>query len=99
MQLNERTGRAICWLLAFVDLVLGGGTLLFPELYCRLLHPELPPSEVPTDLIVRTGVLWLMFCLIQFRGATSRSPLKWFFAIALIRLIEVPVDIDRKSVV
>ena len=93
VHLNQRTGRAICWLLVLLDLVLGVGTVLFPLRYFSLFHPELPASEAPVDLIVRTGILWLMFCAIQLCGALSRAPAKWFFAIALIRLIEVPADL------
>ncbi len=93
MALTERTGRAICWLLAIFDLALGVTATFFPAVYCALLHPDLPAPDNPQDFVVRTGVLWLAFCVLQLCGALSRSPAKWFFCIAMLRLMEGPADV------
>src|SRR5919106_4487271 len=59
--LTEKTGRIICWGLVLVDSILGTVTALFPQLYYALLHPRVLTGDCATDLIVRTGILWLMF--------------------------------------
>ena len=60
--LTEKTGRIICWGLVLVDSVLGTVATFFPQLYCAFLHPRVLAGDCATDLIVRTGILWLMLC-------------------------------------
>jgi hypothetical protein len=93
MAVTERGGRKVCWALAGIDLVLGGGAVLFPDTYLTVVHPHLPADDHPEDWVVRTGVVWLMFLAVEFCAARSAKPAKWFFAVALLRLIEVPADI------
>ena len=89
--LTEKNGRLLCWTLTIFDIFLGGITVFFPLLYSQVIHPEL--SDPPVDIIMRTGVLWLIFAFFQFMAATSKEPEKWFFAVGIIRLMEVPADI------
>lgn len=91
--LTEKTGRIICWGLVLIDSVLGTITTFFPQLYCALLHPRVVAGDCATDLIVRTGIVWLMFMVFQLCAALSRNPETWFFSIGLIRLMEVPADL------
>jgi hypothetical protein len=86
-------GRTVCWGLAGIDAVLGSTAALFPETYLALIHPGLPPGELPADWVVRTGVLWLIFMVFELSGALSPSPAKWFFCVAMLRWMEVPADL------
>ncbi len=85
------SGRFICWVLVGVDIYLGGLATFFPQNYASIFHPNL--ASPPVDFIVRTGILWLMFLVFQLCGALSKDPRKWFFAVGLIRLMEVPADL------
>ena len=89
----EKTGRLFCWLLVVVDTILATVAVLFPEVYCAILHPKLDIEDIPVDLIVRTGLLWAAFMGIQLLAALSRDPHKWFFCVGLLRLLEVPADL------
>ena len=89
--LTERNGRVACWMLVIVDIFLGGTAVFFPRLYAQLLHPEL--TSPPVDFIVRTGILWLVFMVFQLIAANSKDPVRWFFLVGVIRLMEVPADI------
>jgi hypothetical protein len=91
--LTEKTGRIICWGLVLVDSVLGTSATFFPQLYCALLHPRQLAGDCATELIVRTGILWLMFMVFQLCAALSRNPQRWFFSVGLMRLMEVPADL------
>ncbi len=86
-----QSGRILCWALVGVDLYLGGLAAFFPAIYASIFHPNLLTPAV--DFIVRTGILWLMFLVFQLCGAVSKDPRKWFFAIGIIRLMEVPADL------
>jgi hypothetical protein len=89
--INE--GRKVCWVLAAVDAVLGVSATFFPSTYLSLVHPALPAAEAPVDWVVRTGLLWLMMLVFELCGALSAAPAKWFFCVAMIRLMEVPADL------
>ena len=90
-ELNEQNGRLICWVLVLVDIFLGGSAVFFPYFYAELLHPGL--TNPPIDFIIRTGILWLFFMVVQLRAATSKDPKKWFFAVAILRIMDIPADI------
>ncbi len=94
--LTEKNGRIMCWALTIFDIFLGGVTVFFPLLYSEIIHPELVDPRV--DLIVRTGILWLVFAFFQFMAATRKDPEKWFFGVGIIRLMEVPADIIYGSI-
>ncbi len=86
--------RLLCACLAIFDLVLGGGSIIFPRAYAELFHPEL--ADPPIDLIVRTGFIWLFFCLAQTIAATRKrqgAQVRWFFIVGLLRLMDVPADL------
>lgn len=86
-----QNGRMICGILVIVDIILGGLAIFFPHFYVQIFHPNL--ETFPFDFIARTGVLWLIFALIQFIAMISKNPKQWFFTVGLIRLMEVPADI------
>ncbi len=88
---TERNGRVVCFALVIVDIVLGGSAVFFPQFYAKTFHPNL--TQIPVDFIVRTGILWLVFALFQAIAVFSKHPKKWFFAVGIIRLMEVPADI------
>jgi hypothetical protein len=93
MTATERGGRTICLLLAAIDLVLGGGATLLPGAYLSWVHPHLSSAEYPYDWVVRTGILWLMFMIVEMCAALSVAPARWFFCVAILRWIEVPADL------
>lgn len=88
-----RTALALCWVLFLFDLALGGVAAAWPELYLRVIHPELDVSEV--DLIRRTGTLWLAFAVVALRAATVAPAGRghWFLVLAVVRLLDVPADL------
>ena len=84
----------VCLGLAVFDLILGGGSVLYPRVYAALFHPYL--AEPPVDFIVRTGFVWLFFCLAQTIAGTRRkveAQVRWFFIVGLLRLMDVPADL------
>lgn len=91
--LREKFGRLVCVALVGVDVVLGGIATFVPAQWAALFHPELPAADIPVDFIVRTGVLWLAFLVFQAIAASVKHPRQWFFAVGLIRLMEVPADV------
>jgi len=42
---------------------------------------------------VRTGVLWLVYLVLEVTAALSAAPARWFFCVAILRLMEVPADL------
>ncbi|MBD3351101.1 MAG: hypothetical protein GF364_06410 [Candidatus Lokiarchaeota archaeon] len=90
---NVKNGRIACAILVIVDVILGGCAVFFSEFYAAIFHPNLPASEIPTDYIIRTGVLWLVFLLFQLIATFSRRSDRWFFVVAAVRLMDVPADI------
>jgi hypothetical protein len=91
---SESWGRRICWVLAGIDAVLGAAAVLLPGTYLAIMHPHLPAAERPEDWVVRTGILWLAFMMFEVRAATAADPMRWFFAVALLRIMEVPADVS-----
>jgi hypothetical protein len=90
---TESLGRGICWVLAAIDAALGAGATFFPATYLAVVHPGLAAPQYPYDWVVRTGILWLAFFVLELAGALSAAPAKWFFCVALLRLMEVPADV------
>lgn len=84
---------AICWALVLFDLALGGVAAFWPELYMRVLHPEMEAAQV--DFVRRTGMLWLAFAVVALRAATVAPDRRghWFLVLAVVRLIDVPADL------
>ncbi|HWN69918.1 MAG TPA: hypothetical protein VNM90_19885, partial [Haliangium sp.] len=84
---------ALCWALFLFDLALGGVAAGWPELYLRVLHPELDVAQL--DIIRRTGLLWLAFAVVALRTATVAPDRRshWFLVLAVVRLIDVPADL------
>jgi hypothetical protein len=93
MAVSERGARRLCWALAALDLLLGGSAALFPATYLQLVHPHLPPSKYPVEWVVRTGGLWIVFSIVEAIAARSPAAAKWFFTVAILRLMEVPADV------
>jgi len=89
----ETWARRLCWLLAAIDLELGIVATLFPAAYLAFVHPGLPAAEHPYDWVVRTGVLWLVYLVLEVTAALSAAPARWFFCVAILRLMEVPADL------
>ena len=84
---------ALCWGLFAFDVVLGGVAAAWPELYLRVLHPELDVAQL--DLVRRTGMLWLAFAAVALRAATA-APARvghWFLVLGMVRLLDVPADL------
>ncbi|MFN7972330.1 MAG: hypothetical protein U0166_08275 [Acidobacteriota bacterium] len=71
------------------DLVLGGGTLLRPDLYLRLMQPGLVPRS---DLLPRTAAIWLVFGVVE-AAAAIRPSRGLVVAVAAYRLMDVPADL------
>lgn len=86
-------GRVLAWALALFDLCLGTVALFFPRLYGEIFHPHLADPQL--DIIRRMGVIWLMFCTVAIITATrhTRSIVRWFQVLAVLRLMEVPADL------
>jgi hypothetical protein len=80
----------LCLLLGVFDLALGGTALFSPQTYADLFHPNL--SDPPVDFIARTGCLWLFFAGVEIFAFYKRTAL-WFFAVGLLRLMDVPADL------
>lgn len=78
------------------DVGLGVVTAGFPELYLELIHPrgdELHPGR-PTHLVVRTGILWLVFAVVQGAAALDPTGRPWLVVVvAALRLMDVPADL------
>ncbi|GAB4324633.1 MAG: hypothetical protein Kow0069_30310 [Promethearchaeota archaeon] len=89
-------GRTACVMLACVDAVLGPLATFLPGQYAAVVHPLLVGPQ--TDLVTRTGVLWLAFFVLQVRAATSKGPARWFFVVGVVRLVEVPADLVYAAV-
>lgn len=85
-------GKLLSWALCCFDIALGGACVFWPALYAFVIHPNL--ADPQHDLIQRTGILWLMYASIAgfaaTRGEQQRG--RWFFVLAVLRLIEVPTD-------
>jgi hypothetical protein len=86
-------GRVLAWALALFDLCLGTVALGWPRLYAEIFHPRLDDPQL--DLIRRMGVIWLMFCTVAIITATrhTRTIVRWFQVLAVLRLMEVPADL------
>jgi hypothetical protein len=87
------TALALCWALFLFDLALGGVAAGWPELYLRVVHPEMDISQV--DLVRRTGMLWLAFSAVALRTATV-APARlghWFLVLAVVRFLDAPADL------
>lgn len=84
-----RRAAIICLALSLFDLALGGMAVWKPLLYARFFHPDL--AAPPLDFIARTGAIWLFFGVIEALAAWKQDPV-WFFAVGLLRLMEVPAD-------
>lgn len=80
----------LCIALSLFDFALGGVAVWRPQLYAQIFHPGL--ADVPVDFIARTGMTWLFFGVIEAIAAWKRRPL-WFFAVGLLRLMDVPADV------
>lgn len=80
----------LCLVLGLFDLALGGTALFSPQTYADLFHPHL--ANPPVDFIARTGCLWLFFAAVEFFAFYKKTAL-WFFAVGLLRLLEVPADL------
>lgn len=83
---------ALCWALFLFDLALGGVAAAWPELYVRVVHPELDAAQL--DLVRRTGMLWLAFAAVALRAATTAPDRRgqWFLVLAVVRLLDVGAD-------
>jgi hypothetical protein len=86
-------GLALCWGLFVFDLALGGVAALWPEVYLRVIHPDVDPSQV--ELVRRTGMIWLAFAGVALRTATAAPAWRghWFLVLAAVRFIDVPADL------
>ena len=86
-------GKLLAWALCSFDIALSSTCLIAPWVYVRIFHPRLAAPQF--DLIERTGMLWLMYAVVAglaaTRGETHRG--RWFFALAVLRLVEVPTDL------
>lgn len=84
---------ALCWGLFLFDLALGGVAAGWPELYMRVMHPEMDLSQL--QFVRRTGMLWLAFSVVALRTATTTPDRRghWFLILAVVRLIDVPADL------
>ncbi|HSA58445.1 MAG TPA: hypothetical protein VLJ37_02015, partial [bacterium] len=80
----------LCLVLGIFDLALGGTALFSPQTYADLFHPNLADPQI--DLIARTGCLWLFFAAVELFAFYKKTPL-WFFAVGLLRLLDVPADL------
>jgi dihydroflavonol-4-reductase len=84
----------VCLLL--FDIGLGGQAAFLPNAYLASMHPhfwELHPSG-PTYLLLRTGVLWLVFAFVEGVAAWNpRRNVLWVLAVAVLRLMDVPADL------
>lgn len=84
---------ALCWALFLFDLALGGVAAAWPELYMRVMHPEMDISQI--DFVRRTGMLWLAFAAVALCAATVAPDRRghWFLILAVVRLLDVPADL------
>lgn len=90
-QADPRLAQRLCLALGFFDIFLGGFAVFYPQVWGKIFHPHL--TEIPTEYIVRTGLLWLFFCLVQFRAGLGRVAGRWLLVVAVLRLMEVPADL------
>jgi hypothetical protein len=86
-------GKVLAWALCGLDVVLGTVCLFWPRVFAFFFHPYLATPQL--DLIQRTGMLWLAYAavagLAATRGEQHRG--RWFAAVGVLRLIEVPTDL------
>ena len=80
----------LCLGLGLFDVLLGATAVFFPRAYAELFHPHL--ANPPIDFIARTGCLWLFFATVEFFAFYKKTAL-WFFAVGLLRLLDVPADL------
>lgn len=87
-----RMGVALCWGLFLFDLILGSVATVWPEIYLGIFHPGLDTPQ--SDLVRRTGMLWLAFSAVALRAATvaPAGRARWLLVLAVLRLMEVPAD-------
>lgn len=86
-----RQARKLCVGLGVFDLLLGGLATFTPTAYAALFHSNL--ADPPTDLIVRTGLLWLFFCAAELRAGLGAVDSRWLVIVASLRLMDVPADL------
>lgn len=98
----EASGRLLEWMryplggLALFDLALGATAVFASGTYFAIMHPAYRAAgfpEGPTSLLTRTGVLWLVFALVQGVAALNpRERAAWVLAAGTLRLMDVPAD-------
>jgi hypothetical protein len=86
-------GKVLAWALCLLDVVLGTVCLLWPRVFAFFFHPYLATPQL--DLIQRTGMLWLAYAVVAGLAATrgEQHRGRWFAAVGVLRLIEVPTDL------
>lgn len=82
--------------LTLFDIGLGISALVFPKMYMRLMHPHADGVHPPatSSFLARTGLLWLVFALVQ--GGASIDPTErpeLVLVAGAFRLLDVPADI------
>ena len=88
--LKTLLAKLICWNLVGFDILLGGLSLLKPELVLRLFSPGSRPEGAP--LLRRAGSIWLFFVPIQLWAALRTDNPSALRAVAILRLQEVGAD-------
>lgn len=81
--------------LAVFDVALGSTAVFLPDVYGSIMHPGLTDltAEAPGFLLSRTGVLWLVFALVQGVGALdAENRPGWVLAAGVLRMMDVPAD-------
>lgn len=86
-------GRIIALVLFVFDLALAACSAVWPEVYLSIVHPEL--AEPQTELLRRSGGMWLAFSVVALIAATCNKDMRarWFMVLGWFRLIEVPADL------
>ncbi len=86
-----KLAKYLCIFLGFFDIVLGGLAVFLPRLYAKIFHPDLDSPAI--DYIVRTGLLWLFFAVVELRAGFGKPAARWFFLVGMLRLMDVPADL------
>lgn len=82
--------RLVCWGLVAFDTLLGGLSMLSPELVMKTFSPGAEPEGAP--LMRRAAAIWLFFIPVQIWAAIRTDNPRALRAVAVLRLQEVPAD-------
>ncbi|MBN4061988.1 hypothetical protein JYU20_02175 [Bacteroidales bacterium AH-315-I05] len=87
-----KLAKLICLCLALFDLILSVCVLLFPDFFLQIFQPS--ALESSTVMLQRTGMLWVVFILVELWAyIKGEKMIELFLIVGAFRLMDVPADL------